>query len=113
MPGEGYFKRKGKKHARQNKNYKRLTYPLTTAERTTLQEELFLLGYKWYESGQKVTDLDSDTLFLEKDMDITCGNKYDFNHYKYPILTVSDIMPQTITPSTLTVTTLRARRYLD
>ena len=85
------------------KNYKIDVSQLTTAERTKLQEELFLLGYKWYGSGQKVTDLDSDTLFLEKDMDITCGNKDDFNRYKYPILTVSDIMPQTITPSTLSL----------
>ena len=76
------------------KNYKIDVSTLNTAERTALQEQLFLLGYSWYESGQKVTELDSDTLLLEKDMDITCGSKNDFNHYKYPILTVSDIMPQ-------------------
>lgn len=77
------------------KNYKIDVSALTTVERTALQEELFLLGYAWYKFGQKVTDLDSDTLFLDKDQEITCGNKYSFNHCKYPILTVSDIMPQT------------------
>ena len=76
------------------KNYKIDVSALNTAERTALQEELFKMGYAWYESGQKVTDLDSDTLFLDEDMEITCGNKYDFNRFKYPILTVSDIMPQ-------------------
>ena len=76
------------------KNYKIDVSQLNTAERTALQEELFLLGYKWYDSGQKVTCLDSDALFLEKDMDITCGNKKDFSRYDYPILTVADIMPQ-------------------
>ena len=75
-------------------NYKIDVSELSTVERAKLQEELFKQGYKWYESGQKVTDLDSDALFLEKDMDITCGRKQDFNHCKYPILTVSDIMPQ-------------------
>ena len=76
------------------KNYKIDVSALSTAERTKLQEQLFLLGYSWYEGGQKVTCLDSDALFLEKDMDITCGNKKDFSRYDYPILTVSDIMPQ-------------------
>ena len=45
-------------------------------------------------ADRKWQNLDSDTLFLEKDMDITCGSKNDFR-YKYPILTVS-VMPQTI-----------------
>ena len=76
------------------KNYNIDVSALSTVERTALQEQLFLLGYAWYEGGQKVTDLDSDTLFLDKDMDITCGNKYDFNRFQYPILTVADIMPQ-------------------
>ena len=76
------------------KNYKIDVSTLDTAERTALQEELFKMGYRWYASGQKVTYLDSDALFLDKDMDITCGRKQDFNHCKYPILTVSDIMPQ-------------------
>ena len=76
------------------KDYKIDVSDLNTAERTALQEELFKMGYAWYESGQKVTDLDSDTLFLDEDMEITCGNKYDFNRFKYPILTVSDIIPQ-------------------
>ena len=76
------------------KNYKIDVSALTTAERTALQEELFKMGYAWYADGQNVIDLDSATLFLEKDMEITCGNKYDFNHCNYPILTVSDIMPQ-------------------
>lgn len=76
------------------KNYKIDVSALSTVERTALQEHLFKMGYAWYGSGQKVTDLDSDTLFLEKDMDITCGNKDDFRHWDCPILTVSDIMPQ-------------------
>ncbi len=77
------------------KNYKIDVSALNTAERTKLQEQLFLLGYAWYESGQKVSELDSDTLFLEKDMDITYGDKQDFNRFNYTTLTVSDIMPQT------------------
>ena len=85
------------------KSYKIDVSNLNTAERIALQEELFKMGYAWYTGGQKVTDLDSDTLFLEKDMDITCGNKDAFHHWDYPILTVSDIMPQTITPSTLSL----------
>ena len=85
------------------KNYKIDVSALTTAERTALQEELFKQGYKWYEIGQKVTDLVSDTLFLEKDMDITCGNKDAFHHWDCPILTVSDIMPQTIELPTITL----------
>ncbi len=84
-------------------NYKIDVSALTTAERTALQEELFKMGYSWYESGQEVTDLDSDTLFLDRDQEITCGNKNDFKHWDYPILTVSDIMPQTITPATLSL----------
>ena len=76
------------------KNYKIDVSTLDTAERTALQEELFLLGYKWYEGGQKVCELDADFLFLYEDMDITCGSKNDFNRHKYPILTVSAIMPQ-------------------
>ena len=76
------------------KNYKIDVSQLSTVERTALQKQLFLLGYAWYADGQNVIDLDSATLFLEKDMEITCGNKYDFNHCNYPILTVSDIMPQ-------------------
>ena len=76
------------------KNYKIDVSALNTAERTALQEELFKQGYVWYESGQKVTDLDSDTLFLDGEQEITCGNKDDFKHWDYPILTVSDIMPQ-------------------
>ena len=76
------------------KNYKIDVSALTTVERITLQEELFKMGYAWYEIGQKVTDLVSDTLFLEKDMDITCGSKKDFHRYDYQIITVSDIMPQ-------------------
>ncbi len=85
------------------KNYKIDVSALTTVERTALQEQLFLLGYSWYESGQEVTDLDSDTLFLDRDQEITCGNKDDFRHWDYPILTVSDIMPQPITPATLSL----------
>ena len=84
-------------------NYKIDVSELSTTERIALQEELFKMGYAWYTGGQKVTELDSDTLFLEKDMDITCGSKNDFNRYKYPVLTVSDIMPQTITPATLSL----------
>ena len=76
------------------KNYKIDVSALTTAERTALQEELFKQGYKWYEIGQKVCELDADFLFLYEDMDITCGNKYDFNRHDYHIITVSDIMPQ-------------------
>ena len=76
------------------KNYKIDVSTLNTAERTALQEQLFLLGYAWYEGGQKVTDLDSDTLFLDREQEITCGNKDDFKNWDYPILTVSDIMPQ-------------------
>ena len=78
------------------KNYKIDVSALNTAERTALQEELFLLGYKWYESGQKVSELNADVLFLSPDMDITCGNKKDLSRYDYPILTVPDIMPQPI-----------------
>ena len=77
------------------KNYKIDVSQLSSAERTALQEQLFLLGYAWYEGGQKVTDLDADTLFLDGDQEITCGNKDEFKHWDYPILTVSDIMPQT------------------
>ena len=76
------------------KDYKIDVSALNTAERTALQEELFKQGYKWYEIGQSVTALVSDTLFLEKDMDITCGSKKDFHRYDYQIITVSDIMPQ-------------------
>ena len=85
------------------KNYKIDVSTLDTAERTALQEELFLLGYKWYEGGQKVCELDADFLFLYEDMDITCGSKNDFNRHKYPILTVSDIMPETIELPTITL----------
>ncbi len=85
------------------KDYKIDVSALTTAERNALQEELFLLGDKWYESGQKVGELDADTLFLSSDMDISYGNKQDFNRFNYTTLTVSDIMPQTITPSTLSL----------
>ena len=85
------------------KHYQIDVSQLDTVERTKLQEELFKQGYAWGESGQKVSELDSDTLFLEKDMDITYGNKYDFYRVNYTTLTVSDIMPQTITPSTLSL----------
>ncbi len=76
------------------KNYKIDVSQLSSAERTALQEDLFKQGYQWYASGQKVIDFVSDTLFLAPDMDITCGNKYDFNRFNYTTLTVSDIMPQ-------------------
>ena len=85
------------------KDYKIDVSALTTAERTKLQEQLFLLGYRWSGGEQKVTDLDFDTLFLEKDMDITYGSKNDFRHWDFPILTVSDIMPQTIEMPTITL----------
>ncbi len=39
-------------------------------------------------------ELDANVLFLSPDMDISYGNKKDFSRYDYPILTVSDIMPQ-------------------
>ena len=75
-------------------NYKIDVSALTTAERTALQEELFKMGYAWFESGQKVGELDANVLFLSPDMDITYGNKQDFNRFNYTTLTVSDIMPQ-------------------
>ena len=76
------------------KNYKIDVSALSTVERTALQEQLFLLGYSWFDGGQKVSELDSDTLFLEKDRDITCGRKIDYSTCKYAPLTVSDIMSQ-------------------
>ena len=77
------------------KNYKIDVSALNTVERITLQEELFKQGYKWYESGREVSELDANVLFLSPDMDISYGDKKDFNRYDYPILTLSDIMPQT------------------
>ena len=76
------------------KNYKIDASQLSSAERTALQEELFKQGYQWFGSGQKVGELNANFLFLSPDMDILYGNKKDFSHYDYPILTVSDIMPQ-------------------
>jgi len=77
------------------KDYKIDVSALTTAERTKLQEQLFLLGYKWFDGGQKVSELDADVLFLSPDMELSFGGSKSFSRYDYPILTVSDIMPQT------------------
>ena len=86
------------------KNYKIDVSQMDTVERTKLQEELFKMGYKWFESGQKVTELDKDFLFLYDDMDITCcDERRDFIESSHTPLSVSDILPQTITPSTLSL----------
>ncbi len=76
------------------KNYKIDVSQLSSVERTALQEELFKMGYKWFENEQEVIELDKDFLFLYKDMDISYGNKQDFNRFNYTTLTVSDIIPQ-------------------
>ena len=86
------------------KNYKIDVSALTTVERKRLQEYLFSQGYKWYDGGQEVEELDKDFLFLYDDMDITCcGERRDFIESNHTPITVSDIMPQTIELPTITL----------
>jgi len=86
------------------KNYKIDVSALNTAERTALQEELFKLGYEWIDCGQKIRDIEQNYMFLYDDKEMTCCSSLDyFNKSGHLLLTVSDIMPQTITPSTLSL----------
>jgi len=85
------------------KNYKIDVSSLNAGEMTKLQERLFKQGYKWCDGEREVSELDADVLFLSPDMDISYGNKKDFNRYDYTTLTVSDIMPETIELPTITL----------
>lgn len=76
------------------KNYKIDVSSLNAEEMTKLQERLFKQGYKWCDGEREVSELDADVLFLSTDMDISYGDKKDFNRYYYTTLTVSDIMSQ-------------------
>jgi len=76
------------------KNYKIDVSAISTVERIALQGELFKQGYKWYNGGQNVSELDANVLFLSPDMELSFGGRKSFSRYDYPILTVSDIMPQ-------------------
>lgn len=79
------------------KDYKIDVSALNTAERTRLQEDLFSQGYRWFDGGQEVEELDMDFLFLYDDMDITCcGERRDFIESNHTPITVYDTIPQLI-----------------
>ena len=78
------------------KNYKMDVSALNTAERTRLQEELFKMGYRWLGSGQKITEVYKDFLFLYADMTIACSNSRSyFNTSEHILIAPFNIMPQT------------------
>ncbi len=85
------------------KNHKIDVSNLNTVERTKLQEELFKMGYYWIGFGKEPKHLNEDFLLLYEDMDIAYSGKSFFLKSKHTPITVSDIMPQTITPSTLSL----------
>lgn len=79
------------------KDYKIDVSALNTAERTRLQEDLFSQGYRWFDGEQEVAELDMSFLFLYKDMDITCCEKWaEFDSSDHTPILVTDIMSQTI-----------------
>ena len=65
--------------------------------------------------GQKVTDLDSDTLFLEKEMDIhVVATKMRGSHRDYPILNgVRHHATNNRAANNHAETGLQGKRYLD
>ena len=85
------------------KNYKIDVSNLNTVERTALQEELFKMGYWWDDDTRHVINLDEEYLCLFEDRTITYCDKDYFARSLFTPLTVSDILPQTIKLTTITL----------
>ena len=85
------------------KNYKIDVSTLSTEEEIKLQEELFKQGYKWHMAGKEIQSSAYKYYFLYDNGDITHSDKYFFDKSDHTLITVSDIMPETIELPTITL----------
>ena len=76
------------------KYYKIDVSALNTAERTKLQEELFKMGYEWYDGIEMALQYRFKFLFLDGKCMTYCNDIDFFRNKNATTITVSDIMPQ-------------------